>query len=89
MCGQTDTKRENKPNRHSFCTEFINLVTLNFHKMKTIWDTGTLKMQTKCWDTGTLKMQTGWDTGTSKMWTCVDRQTLNRQTGERKKKEEK
>ena len=46
-------------------------------------------MQTKCWDTGTLKMQTGWDTGTSKMWTCVDRQTQNRQTGERKKKERK
>ena len=43
----------------------------------------------KCWDTGTLKMQTGWDTGTSKMWTCVDRQTQNRQTGERKKKEER
>ena len=64
MSGQTDTKKENKPNRHNFCTEFVNLVTLNFHKMKTIWDTGTLKMQTKCWDTGTLEMQTAWATGT-------------------------
>ena len=47
-----------------------------------IWDTRTLKMQTKmletksCWDTGTLKMQTGWDTGTSKMQTIWDTGTL-------------